>query len=75
MRDMAGVPVPMERIFSQTVSGRPKGEVLRRLAEQHGDAAALIFVEDKLSTLEKVRGWWRRKRLPALRAGAAHNRT
>ncbi len=28
MRDMAGVPFAAERIFSQTVSGRPKGEVM-----------------------------------------------
>ncbi|PNH07152.1 hypothetical protein TSOC_006401 [Tetrabaena socialis] len=54
MRDMAAVPFPLDRIFSQTVSGRPKGEVLAALAGRHPDAAALVFVEDKLSTLEKV---------------------
>mmetsp|Transcript_24172 Transcript_24172/g.52804 ORF Transcript_24172/g.52804 Transcript_24172/m.52804 type:complete len:294 (+) Transcript_24172:56-937(+) len=54
MRDMAGVPFPMDRIYSQTVSGRPKGEVLAMLQQRHLDAPAAIFVEDKLSTLEKV---------------------
>ncbi|GIL77630.1 hypothetical protein Vretifemale_7132, partial [Volvox reticuliferus] len=54
MRDMASVPFPPDRIFSQTVSGRPKGEVLAALAAQHPDAVTKIFVEDKLSTLEKV---------------------
>ncbi|EFJ53097.1 hypothetical protein VOLCADRAFT_101579 [Volvox carteri f. nagariensis] len=54
MRDMASVPFPADRIFSQTVSGRPKGEVLAALAAQHPDVNAKIFVEDKLSTLEKV---------------------
>lgn len=52
---MAGVPVPTERIFSQTVSGRPKSEVLLALEARHPDAARKLFVEDKLSTLEKVR--------------------
>lgn len=56
MRDMAGVDFPADRIFSQTVSGRPKGEVLAQLAAKHGDASTCIFVEDKLSTLEKVGG-------------------
>lgn len=54
MRDMAGIEFPLSRIFSQTVSGRPKGEVLHKLSAQHPDALALIFVEDKLGTLEKV---------------------
>ncbi|KAG1667581.1 hypothetical protein FOA52_014662 [Chlamydomonas sp. UWO 241] len=54
MRDMAGIDFPLDRIFSQTVSGRPKGEVLTKLAGNHPDASALVFVEDKLSTLEKV---------------------
>lgn len=55
MRDMAGINFPMDRIFSQTVSGRPKGEVLNKLAADHPNATGLAFVEDKLSTLEKVR--------------------
>lgn len=55
LRDMAGVDFPGDRIHSTTVSGEPKAEVLARLAEQHPDAAGYIFVEDKLSTLEKVR--------------------
>jgi len=38
------------------VSGRPKGEVLQLLAQKHAGAEKLVFVEDKLSTLEKVRG-------------------
>jgi hypothetical protein len=55
MRDMAGIDFPLARIFSQTVSGRPKGEVLNKLSAQYPEASELIFVEDKLSTLEKVR--------------------
>lgn len=50
---MADIQFPPDRIFSQTVSGRPKSEVLHELAQQHGDAD-YYFVEDKLSTLEKV---------------------
>lgn len=56
MRDMAEVPFPPDRIFSQTVSGRPKTEVLEQLAARHPRAAGLVFVEDKLTTLEKVLG-------------------
>jgi len=54
MREMAGVPLPADRIFSQVVSGRPKGEVLTMLAARHPDASSCIFVEDKYHTLEKV---------------------
>lgn len=54
MRDMAGIAFPAERIFSQTVSGRPKGEVLAMLAARHPGTPRKVFVEDKLSTLEKV---------------------
>ncbi len=54
MRDMAGIPFPTDRIFSQTVSGRPKGEVLTALSARHPDASSRVFVEDKLGTLEKV---------------------
>ena len=53
LRDMAHVPLPLDRIFSQTVSGAPKSEVLAKLAARH-PGAAYHFVEDKLSTLEKV---------------------
>ncbi len=55
---MARIDFPKDRIFSQTISGRPKGEVLTALAARHPDAAGLVFVEDKLSTLEKVQ-WGR----------------
>lgn len=54
MRDMAKVDFPPDRIFSQTVSGRPKSEVLETLEQRHSDASAYIFVEDKFSTLKKV---------------------
>ena len=58
MRDMAGVPFAPERIFSQTVSGRPKSEVLAALAARHGAGVGRkVFVEDKASTLEKVARW------------------
>lgn len=50
---MAGIDFPLERIFSMTVSGKPKTGVLKQLAEEHPGAVA-HFVEDKLSTLQKV---------------------
>ena len=50
---MAGIDFPLERIFSTTVSGQPKSEVLEKLSKQHLDAEC-HFVEDKLSTLVKV---------------------
>jgi phosphoglycolate phosphatase-like HAD superfamily hydrolase len=55
LEKMAGIDFPMERIFSQTVSGRPKSEVLEDLEKEHPQAGTYHFVEDKLSTLEKVR--------------------
>lgn len=54
LREMAGVQLPMERIFSQTVSGQPKAEVLAMLQERHSNAAGMHFVEDKMGTLDKV---------------------
>ena len=54
MRDMAGIPFPLDRIFSQTVSGRPKSEVLAMLQERHPNAKSYRFFEDKMSTLEKM---------------------
>lgn len=53
LQRMAGVDFPMERIFSQTVSGRPKSEVLTDLKDKYA-GARYYFVEDKFSTLEKV---------------------
>lgn len=58
LRQMAGVEFPMDRIFSQTVSGRPKSEVLEQLEETH-PGSTCHFVEDKLTTLEKVRQFLR----------------
>eukprot|EP00241_Pyramimonas_parkeae_P012464 CAMPEP_0114246426 /NCGR_PEP_ID=MMETSP0058-20121206/12454_1 /TAXON_ID=36894 /ORGANISM="Pyramimonas parkeae, CCMP726" /LENGTH=264 /DNA_ID=CAMNT_0001359607 /DNA_START=239 /DNA_END=1033 /DNA_ORIENTATION=+ len=54
MNDMAGIPFEDDRIYSTTVSGQPKTEVLKMLQEDKGIGAELHFVEDKLSTLEKV---------------------
>ncbi len=54
LKNMAGIEFPMDRIFSQTVSGRPKSEVLENLERKHPQAGAFHFVEDKMSTLEKV---------------------
>lgn len=54
LRDLAGVDMPMERIHSQTASGRPKTEVLARLAGGAQPGTRLVFVEDKLSTLHAV---------------------
>jgi hypothetical protein len=55
LRDMAGITFPADRIHSTTVSGEPKASVLAQLAAQHPGAAGYVFVEDKHSTLEKVR--------------------
>eukprot|EP01026_Neomeris_dumetosa_P022933 TRINITY_DN19771_c1_g1_i1.p1 TRINITY_DN19771_c1_g1~~TRINITY_DN19771_c1_g1_i1.p1 ORF type:complete len:273 (-),score=64.72 TRINITY_DN19771_c1_g1_i1:261-1079(-) len=54
LQDMAGISFPSDRIFSQTVSGQPKTEVLHMLEERHPNSSGFVFVEDKLSTLEKV---------------------
>lgn len=51
---MANVHIPMDRIYSQTVSGQPKAEVLVMLQERHSDAVGMHFVEDKMGTLDKV---------------------
>lgn len=53
MKQMAGIDFPIERIFSQTVSGQPKSDVLKMLQERHADCK-YHFVEDKKSTLDKV---------------------
>ena len=54
LTNMASIDLDSSRIFSQTISGRPKSEVLLKLESNHPDAKVKIFVEDKLSTLEKV---------------------
>jgi hypothetical protein len=57
LKEIGKIPFEEDRVFSQTVSGQPKGEVLRMLEERHdsGDGSVSFhFVEDKLSTLEKV---------------------
>ena len=56
LRQMAGIQFPEDRIFSQTVSGRPKSEVLEQLHTRHPGAPGYHFVEDKLSTLLKASG-------------------
>ena len=53
LEKMANINFPMDRIYSTTVSGQPKSEVLEMLQQQHPDFAC-HFVEDKLSTLQKV---------------------
>jgi hypothetical protein len=50
---MAKVPLDTDRIFSQTVSGQPKSEVLTMLQERH-PSTQYHFIEDKMGTLEKV---------------------
>lgn len=61
LKEIGRIPFEGSNVFSQTVSGRPKGEVLKMLQEKHsseneGDRQQISFhfVEDKLSTLEKV---------------------
>jgi hypothetical protein len=53
MHNMAKVALPSDRIFSTTVSGQPKSDILKDLQQQH-PWGSWHFVEDKLSTLEKV---------------------
>lgn len=53
LKQKAGIDFPMDRIFSSTVSGQPKSEVLEMLRERHAGLDC-HFVEDKLSTLRKV---------------------
>jgi hypothetical protein len=50
---MAGIEFPIERIYSQTVSGQPKSEVLQMLQDRH-PGCSYHFVEDKMGTLSKV---------------------
>ncbi len=54
LTQLGGVDFPLERIFSQTASGRPKTEVLAKLSEGAPPGCRMIFVEDKQSTLEAV---------------------
>ena len=53
MERKGNLVIPPERVFSQTVSGIPKTAVLADLGAA-APAARKVFVEDKLSTLEKV---------------------
>lgn len=53
LRDMAKVPLNLDRIWSTTVSGKPKSDMLVKLQGQHPNRV-YHFVEDKLGTLEKV---------------------
>ena len=54
LHNAANLPLPPERIFSTAETGQPKSEVLLQLHARH-PGAECHFVEDKLSTLEKVR--------------------
>ena len=55
LREIGRIPFEEDRVFSQTVSGRPKSEVLAMLEQRHDEnETSFHFVEDKLSTLEKV---------------------
>lgn len=53
LHNAANLPLPPERIFSTAETGQPKSEVLLQLHARH-PGAECHFVEDKLSTLEKV---------------------
>ena len=52
LEKMGGIVIPEEDMYSTTVSGIPKADVLRSLGTS--GRPRKIFVEDKLSTLEKV---------------------
>lgn len=53
LKEKAKVDFSADRIFSTTVSGQPKSEVLQELEQKHPDTH-YHFVEDKLGTLDKV---------------------
>ncbi|CAD7699835.1 unnamed protein product [Ostreobium quekettii] len=53
LQEMAGFEFPLEKIFSTTVSGQPKTEVLENLEGAH-PGMNYMFIEDKLATLQKV---------------------
>lgn len=53
LKEAAHVDLPSHRIFSTTVSGQPKSEVLQELEQKHPNST-YHFVEDKLGTLDKV---------------------
>ena len=53
LKELAKIPLPADRIFSQAESGRPKTEVLTLLQDRH-PGTQYHFVEDKYGTLEKV---------------------
>ena len=53
LKDMAKLPLDSDRIWSTTVSGKPKSDMLVKLQGQHPNMI-YHFVEDKLGTLEKV---------------------
>ena len=72
LRDMAKVPLPADCIFSQTVSGQPKSEVLAMLEERH-PGTRYHFIEDKMGTLEKVRDGGRLGRTPWCQSIAAND--
>ena len=54
MEKKGNLIIPDERVFSQTVSGAPKTDVLLDLSANAQKGARKIFVEDKYSTLVKV---------------------
>ena len=53
LKEKAKVDFSADRIFSTTVSGQPKSEVLQELEQKH-PGTQYHFVEDKLGTLDKV---------------------
>ena len=53
LKEKAKLGLPSDRIFSTTVSGQPKSEVLQELEQKH-PKTTYHFVEDKLGTLDKV---------------------
>jgi hypothetical protein len=53
LRDKARLDFASDRIYSTTVSGQPKSQVLQQLEQKH-PSTQYHFVEDKYGTLEKV---------------------
>jgi len=54
VRERLRIHLPAARIFD-TSRGRSKADFLKELQAKHPDASRYVFVEDKLSTLKKVK--------------------
>ena len=54
LKKKASIDFPLDRIHSNTESGIPKSDIIIQLRKQHSECTCSHFVEDKISTLQKV---------------------